>query len=681
MNEEVIIVNSLTKKFNNITAVKNISFKIKKGTIIGLLGPNGCGKSTTIGMMLGLIKPSSGIVLINNQNIENNRTNLLEKMNFIFLKEGDDPDSYIKEKGKDAFIKLADEATSFSDYFLQTVKKQDDLSSIEGRSMVAQFAIPLVNKILNPTLKEAYISELSHICDLDFEKLLTGNALFSKRDYSKQEEIKKVPSTIMRKSVLGVFTALIQHPTLATDRVFELIKKDSRFLFLNDVRNFYKENLEAAPSILFEQIENEKIKNLFGEALVSEIKLSKDDGRAMIQDCIELISKSEKDRDEILKEKYNMQEISSAEKRELQQLILKKEELSEEEKELIKQIIQFLSKILTSEIAKKIIKEDEGTIGAKVDGREENSKPEKTLKSEKYIILTNEYDVVEASKHKKTMKDDPIHKSQLIRVFQDMLQTECKGFRTVSDTGKRLDSKSLVKAFQGYPNVFLEKTSDKDIDTAIGVLVDASGSMGGIPMALAAKASYELASALQSFPIALEVAYFQTKWSPSTYRKLMKKYPDIFKKGSPPYQSWEEGYRVWPNGLFIVKDFNQSINERRNYFKGMEDVAQGANADGESLLEFSYRLERRPESKKIMIVLSDGYPACGVGYPAEDDFLRQSINNIIDRGIDLGGIGILSDCVEKFYPICSVVNDINQLPSSLSDLCNKMLRSSMRRAS
>jgi ABC-2 type transport system ATP-binding protein len=47
------------------------------------LGPNGCGKSTTIGMMLGLIKPTSGNVLINGKNIENNRTNLLEKMNFI----------------------------------------------------------------------------------------------------------------------------------------------------------------------------------------------------------------------------------------------------------------------------------------------------------------------------------------------------------------------------------------------------------------------------------------------------------------------------------------------------------------------------------------------------------------------------------------------------------------------
>ena len=83
MNKEIITINNLTKQFKNILAVKNISFKIYKGTIIGLLGPNGCGKSTTIGMMLGLIKPSSGTVIINGQNIEHNRTKLLEKMNFI----------------------------------------------------------------------------------------------------------------------------------------------------------------------------------------------------------------------------------------------------------------------------------------------------------------------------------------------------------------------------------------------------------------------------------------------------------------------------------------------------------------------------------------------------------------------------------------------------------------------
>ena len=80
-----IEINNLNKNYNNILAVKDLNFKINKGSIVGLLGPNGCGKTTTIGMMLGLIKPSSGSVIINGKNIENenNRTKILEKVNFI----------------------------------------------------------------------------------------------------------------------------------------------------------------------------------------------------------------------------------------------------------------------------------------------------------------------------------------------------------------------------------------------------------------------------------------------------------------------------------------------------------------------------------------------------------------------------------------------------------------------
>lgn len=85
MNNLSIEINNLNKHYNNVQAVKNINFEINKGSIVGLLGPNGCGKTTTIGMILGLIKPTSGTVFINGQNIEseNNRTNILEKMNFI----------------------------------------------------------------------------------------------------------------------------------------------------------------------------------------------------------------------------------------------------------------------------------------------------------------------------------------------------------------------------------------------------------------------------------------------------------------------------------------------------------------------------------------------------------------------------------------------------------------------
>ena len=76
-------INSLYKSFKNIKAVKNISFSIKKNQIIGLLGPNGCGKTTTIGMILGLLKPTSGIIKIENKNIEDYKVETLKKINFI----------------------------------------------------------------------------------------------------------------------------------------------------------------------------------------------------------------------------------------------------------------------------------------------------------------------------------------------------------------------------------------------------------------------------------------------------------------------------------------------------------------------------------------------------------------------------------------------------------------------
>ena len=79
----LVSVNNLSKNFSSFEAVKEISFRMNESEILGLLGPNGCGKTTTIGMMLGLLKPTSGEVIINGLNVEKNRINLLKKMNFI----------------------------------------------------------------------------------------------------------------------------------------------------------------------------------------------------------------------------------------------------------------------------------------------------------------------------------------------------------------------------------------------------------------------------------------------------------------------------------------------------------------------------------------------------------------------------------------------------------------------
>jgi ABC-2 type transport system ATP-binding protein len=81
--ENIIELIDLSKSYKNKTAVNKINFKVKENEIIGLLGPNGCGKTTTIAMILGLLKPSSGKILVNNKNIEKHRISLLHKMNFI----------------------------------------------------------------------------------------------------------------------------------------------------------------------------------------------------------------------------------------------------------------------------------------------------------------------------------------------------------------------------------------------------------------------------------------------------------------------------------------------------------------------------------------------------------------------------------------------------------------------
>ena len=73
----------LSKIYNNISAVKDISFKVNKNEIIGILGPNGCGKTTTIGMVLGLLKPTNGKALINGIDVETNRVGSLNYLNFI----------------------------------------------------------------------------------------------------------------------------------------------------------------------------------------------------------------------------------------------------------------------------------------------------------------------------------------------------------------------------------------------------------------------------------------------------------------------------------------------------------------------------------------------------------------------------------------------------------------------
>jgi ABC-2 type transport system ATP-binding protein len=79
---KIVEVQNLAKTFGDFAAVRDVSFSINEGEIVGLLGPNGAGKTTTLQMILGLITPSSGSVKIFGQRFAEHREEILERVGF-----------------------------------------------------------------------------------------------------------------------------------------------------------------------------------------------------------------------------------------------------------------------------------------------------------------------------------------------------------------------------------------------------------------------------------------------------------------------------------------------------------------------------------------------------------------------------------------------------------------------
>jgi ABC-2 type transport system ATP-binding protein len=78
----ILEVEHLTKRFDGVTAVDDVSFSAQRGEILGLLGPNGAGKTTTIQLLLGLTAPTSGRVRIFGLELASRRREILQRVNF-----------------------------------------------------------------------------------------------------------------------------------------------------------------------------------------------------------------------------------------------------------------------------------------------------------------------------------------------------------------------------------------------------------------------------------------------------------------------------------------------------------------------------------------------------------------------------------------------------------------------
>jgi ABC-type multidrug transport system ATPase subunit len=127
MDEKVIEVRHLAKRFGTFEAVKDLSFSVNKGDVFGFLGPNGAGKSTSIRCILSLIKPQSGEVLLFGKSLATNRSEILKRVGSIIEK----PDFYkylSAQRNLEIFARISGVDSSKKDIY-----KMLDFVGLNGR--------------------------------------------------------------------------------------------------------------------------------------------------------------------------------------------------------------------------------------------------------------------------------------------------------------------------------------------------------------------------------------------------------------------------------------------------------------------------------------------------------------------------------------------------------------------
>ncbi|HDM22935.1 MAG TPA: ATP-binding cassette domain-containing protein, partial [Methanomicrobia archaeon] len=81
---DIISVKNLVKKFEDVTAVDNISFTVKKGEIFAFLGPNGAGKTTTIHILTTLLKPTEGTAIVAGHDVREDSAEIRKRIGIVF---------------------------------------------------------------------------------------------------------------------------------------------------------------------------------------------------------------------------------------------------------------------------------------------------------------------------------------------------------------------------------------------------------------------------------------------------------------------------------------------------------------------------------------------------------------------------------------------------------------------
>lgn len=272
-------------------------------------------------------------------------------------------------------------------------------------------------------------------------------------------------------------------------------------------------------------------------------------------------------------------------------------------------------------------------------------------------------------------------KRKLERVLLENKQTN---WQNGSRSGRLDVRRNAVKIVNYKPNVFRKREEEKVVNSALSILIDQSGSMDGSRIQLCAVTTIAICEALEPSQVPVEVIGHQMGCVPMRTDKQRKSGRRMnmaaeFGGGSI---SVEPGYgRYQQLRMNIHKSFDDTLHQAKGPLGTMYSKAMGGNADGDAIRWTAKRLAERPEPRKIMFVLSDGAPSWYSCTHDNQQWTRDCVQEAIEKGIHVVGLGIQTDVVKKFYPEYIVVNSLNEFAKTYIDSIVRLLVGNNRRDS
>ena len=252
------------------------------------------------------------------------------QVRFLFLPEGHDPDSYVNEFGTDAFLKALDDGVALSEFLIEELASQVDMSTIDGRARLAELARPLVGRVPPGVYRELLVDSLAESVGLTaakLEKMLGetgsqrpgGAATPHVRRQGRRQHAAGQPSVVRH-----AISLVLNYPAAGQKADIEKIAGIGRKGA--DLLQSLIETVQEDPNIttagLLERYRHDEQGRHLGKLAATELPNDEDfDASAELAECLDLLAQAgRKERVDFLIEKQKVSGLSDDEKSELRQL-------------------------------------------------------------------------------------------------------------------------------------------------------------------------------------------------------------------------------------------------------------------------------------------------------------------------------------------------------------------------